>query len=447
MGAVAERLEEGASVDLLISASGRTLRATARITRLAPYRSIVIRHETPWEGETRITFAARSNGTSLRAITTLPEEAVAWIGETLPAQPRTSQDEHQIAPSIALLTSLSGESGFVGRAAANCALLAVEELNALGGVDSVPLQLQVGDDQTSPSGAVQAMESLLARKPLAIIGMHTSLSLTAIEPLIAAHRVPYIYAAPHELDQRTGTLLRLGGSVHRQVKAAVPRLVDRIGPHGGCYLIGNDYSWPRSTLDVARQACVDAGMPIAGEEFVALDADIDFADVVERIRRSGATMVVSALIGFASIDFERAFSHARLRDRVTTFSALLDEPTLALLGADGDGIWSCVTYYRDLDTPSNGPFLSRYFTRFGAHSPMPSALSAPVYEAVLFAGRAAHRVADGLDTDVSTALSKIDVDGPRGPIPFTGDRFEPPVYLVRATRGGLQLAEVLSPVE
>lgn len=442
MSAVARRLEEGAALDLIIPANGRTLRATARVMRLIPLRTIVIRHETPWEGETSLTFRPVPGGTMVRAVSTLPEAALAWIGETIvaPVSPTSTRGDEV---AVGLITSLSGESGFVGRAVTNCAILAVEEINASGGVGGKELQLHVLDDETSSKGAAKAIDVLVATQVIAAVGMHTSLSLSAVEPIVHATRLPYLYAAPHEMDQRSGTLFRLGGSIHRRVDSALASLVGALGAPPRIYLIGNDYSWPRRTLEGARSACERANLAVVGETLVPLEADTDFERIVDDIILSGANLVVSALIGFASVDFERAFSSAGLRDDITTFSALLDEPTLDLLGADGEGIWSCVTYFRDLPTPGNAPFLSRYRERFGARSPAPSALSVPVYESIHLIARAASQVAAGTSPDLSSAIAEGKIDGPRGRIALRDGRCDPPVYLVQATGAGLRLARAL----
>ena len=120
----------GIDIPLPYAAPGgeATVRGTARIVEVRPYRRIVLQHETPWTGRITVTFAREPGGTRVRAVTELDEDALGWMtGGLGSAAPDGESRGDEVR--IALLTSLSGSAGLFGRAAANCAALAAEELD------------------------------------------------------------------------------------------------------------------------------------------------------------------------------------------------------------------------------------------------------------------------------------------------------------------------------
>jgi hypothetical protein len=119
---------------------------------MRPYRRIVLQHETPWTGRITITFAREPRGTRVRTVTELDQEALGWmtgsLGCAAPDGASRADETRQDETCIALLTSLSGSAGLFGRAAANCAALAAEEINAEGGIGGRPVRIEVIDDRT-----------------------------------------------------------------------------------------------------------------------------------------------------------------------------------------------------------------------------------------------------------------------------------------------------------
>ena len=80
---------------------------------------------------------------------------------------------------IGMAVELTGRRSEVGVAARNGAELAVEAVNAAGGVDGRPLLLLVQDDQGEPNSAQQADRSLAEAGVVAIIGHITSAQTAA----------------------------------------------------------------------------------------------------------------------------------------------------------------------------------------------------------------------------------------------------------------------------
>jgi ABC-type branched-subunit amino acid transport system substrate-binding protein len=212
----------------------------------------------------------------------------------------------------------------------------------------------------------------------------------------------------------------------------------------GWYLLGNDYAWPREGSRVGRKIVESHGGRVVGERHVSL-RETSFDEVLEDIVSCRADLVLSSLVGWSSIDFERQFYAAGLRSRIRTVAALMDESTREHLGAAASGLWSCLPYFATLDTVENAQFLRRYQTAFGPWAPSPSAITESAYEGLHLFARAAHRARSLDPVEVTRALRGLAMPGPRGRVEVGSDgRLRQNMYLAEATPTGFTVRAELA---
>jgi branched-chain amino acid transport system substrate-binding protein len=95
---------------------------------------------------------------------------------------------------IGFLGGLSGRVSDLGEAGRNGALLAVEDVNAGGGVDGRSVAMLIQDDQQDPLIAVKAAETLVAAHVDAVIGPMTSAMGVAVLPVF--NRADLVLVSP-----------------------------------------------------------------------------------------------------------------------------------------------------------------------------------------------------------------------------------------------------------
>src|ERR1700731_3437706 len=101
---------------------------------------------------------------------------------------------------IGYLPALTGPSSSTGIGINRGTLLAVDEINAGGGIDGRKIELIARDTQSDPTKAVSAVAELTQRQKVAIIfGPLNSGEALAATPLIARDKVPMIH--PCWVDQ------------------------------------------------------------------------------------------------------------------------------------------------------------------------------------------------------------------------------------------------------
>jgi branched-chain amino acid transport system substrate-binding protein len=93
---------------------------------------------------------------------------------------------------IGAVVSESGPASTLGRPAADSIQLAVDEINAAGGIDGHRLDLHVVDDQSNPTTSVTALRQLLDQHPVAVLGSTGTPTSLAMIPVAEAAQVPLI---------------------------------------------------------------------------------------------------------------------------------------------------------------------------------------------------------------------------------------------------------------
>src|SRR5471032_1304817 len=100
---------------------------------------------------------------------------------------------------ICVAVGLSGANSVVAPAVVQSSQLAVEEINATGGILGRQVELEITDDASGAVGAQKAYDTLVFQKKVdAVISMETSAARNAALPAISRGKVPFIYTSFYE---------------------------------------------------------------------------------------------------------------------------------------------------------------------------------------------------------------------------------------------------------
>ncbi|MEN3268713.1 ABC transporter substrate-binding protein, partial [Pseudonocardia sp.] len=156
--AVCDRVAVSAVVTLQAPMFGVAAGPVEILGRISAIRSpsrIEIRHDQPWRGTLRVHIDPDGSGTRVRLIADLDDAGLHWLmrrrGFSVP------DGGVEGTHPVGLLTSKSGSASVFASATENLAAMAVEEINAEGGIRGRPVRLIVGDDATDPRlGTIEA---------------------------------------------------------------------------------------------------------------------------------------------------------------------------------------------------------------------------------------------------------------------------------------------------
>jgi branched-chain amino acid transport system substrate-binding protein len=94
---------------------------------------------------------------------------------------------------IGVITSLTGSQAAFGQAHKAGYQIAMEEINAKGGINGKPVELDTYDDQSKPDQAVQGVSKLVDQDHVKLIlGSYSSESTRAIVPVVTQKQIPLI---------------------------------------------------------------------------------------------------------------------------------------------------------------------------------------------------------------------------------------------------------------
>ena len=283
---------------------------------------------------------------------------------------------------IGLLIPLSGPAALFGPSNQGSAELAADEVNAAGGILGRKVKLIPTDAGAAPAEVAKSVVRLLLEEKVdLIIGSHDSAVRQAVEATIKG-RVPYIYTPVYEGGDCTLNLYCLGETPPQQIKPSIEYLMKEKGAKT-FYMIGNDYVWARNSNEAAKGYVTAGGGTIAGEEYVPLGAPNRFEEIVTRIKGAKPDVVLITVIGADNVNFNRTFASFGLDKEITRLAFLLEENTLAGIGAESSGdLYSCMAYFANVPSDANVKFKAAMKAKFGDKVPQLSTLGADTYAGV-----------------------------------------------------------------
>jgi branched-chain amino acid transport system substrate-binding protein len=336
---------------------------------------------------------------------------------------------------IAVPVGLSGVNSVVAPAVVQSAELAVDELNAKGGIMGRPVKLMPLDDESGPAGAVKAFNTAIRQhKADAIITMETSAARNAGAPLADRAKTLFIYTSFYE-GRACGKYLYVNAWVPEQIVSPLVKFMTDEKKVKKWFVLGSDYAFGRGLIEPAKKTITALGGTILGEEYQPLQQS-DWTAIISKIRAANPDGIMYATSGGGpNIDFMKQFKAAGLKMPVGSLS--IDELTAEQGGNAAEGVYYTGDYFTAIDNPENKTFLDAMKKKFGANLKTPNSLSEPEYDGIHAYAMAVEK-AKSTDADkVAAVLPTIIFKGPRGAVQMNKQHHAPlPVYLAQVQADG-----------
>jgi urea transport system substrate-binding protein len=287
---------------------------------------------------------------------------------------------------VGLLHARTGVAGIWAPSMDAAATLGAAEINARGGILGEEIELVFGDCGFTVGEAIGAVDTLIEIEGAdVIIGGHPSNVRDAVSERISG-KAPYIYTAQYEGVACGPSTVAIGSTDQELMRPALHWLRDWKRAER-FFFVGNDYIWPRLALATTQRLVREQGGKLVGHAFFSNRQALlpnrvaENAEVLKQIARSGAQVVIQALVGQCAIDFNRAFAAAGLDEKMLRFGLLVDETVICGIGAEAStNLFTAAHYFAGQHSRSNDCFLERYHDAFGEWAPPVSAASVYYYE-------------------------------------------------------------------
>jgi len=280
---------------------------------------------------------------------------------------------------VGILHSLSGTMAISETSLRDVLLMAIDEINAQGGVMGKKIEPVIVDGASNwPLFAEKAKQLLEEDKVAVVFGCWTSVSRKSVLPVFEKDNGLLFYPVQYEGEELSKDIFYTAEAVNQQATPAVDYLLKQ--GKKKFYLIGTDYVYPQTTNLILYKYLLLHGIlleNIGGG--LRKDADgkvisagkytpfghTDYQQIVSEIKQfaaSGDACVVNTINGDSNVPFFKEIAAAGLTPAdcpVVSFSLAEDElralPTKDLVGELG-----CWTYFMSLSTPENKAFLKRW---------------------------------------------------------------------------------------
>ncbi len=317
---------------------------------------------------------------------------------------------------IGVLYSRTGISGSTESQHFFGTVLAIEEINALGGVLGRPLDPVAYDPRSDADEYRRLAGRLLFDDEVTVIfGACTSHCRKAMLPVVERTNALLWYASVYEGFEYSPNVIYSGAAPNQSSMQLAAYLLQHCGKR--IFLVGADYIYPRETNRIVRDAVEDHGGEILDEVYLPLGcADADLDEVIRDIAQIEPDVVFSTQIGTDSLRFYQRYHAAGLHARGIPIASLtMTESEVHEIGPElCSGHITAASYFNTLQTAENAAFLQAWHARFGER---PASVYAQAsYNQVHLFARALQRVGS-LDTrKLVQAVHGVSFMAPEGPL-------------------------------
>lgn len=324
---------------------------------------------------------------------------------------------------VGILHSQTGPMKLLEIPLRDAELLAIDEINALGGVLGHRIVPYVEDthssfDQQFPKLA----RKLLTQDNVAcIFGCWTSSSRKAVLPVLEETNGLLFYPLQYEGNESSYNVVYTGSLPNQQILPAIDWLTSEPGGRRkSFYLVGSDYVFPWTAHHIIKKYFEKLAQPdlqIVGHRYVPL-GHTDFSGVVEEIQRLQPDVIFNTINGVSNEAFFQQLGKAGISSATTpVMSTSVGENELrSIPTSQTQGHYAAWSYFQSVDTPRSRRFVQRFREEHGSdrllNDPMEAAYSA------VYLWKIAAEMAGSFDVNaVRNALTKdVTFDAPGGPL-------------------------------
>jgi urea transport system substrate-binding protein len=315
---------------------------------------------------------------------------------------------------VGILHSLSGTMAISETSLKDVALMAIDEINAKGGVLGKKLEPVIVDPASNwPLFAEKARELIARNKTVAVFGCWTSVSRKSVLPVVKELNGLLFYPVQYEGEELEKNVFYTGAAPNQQAIPALEYVMSKDG--GGAkrfVLLGTDYVYPRTTNKILRAYLATKGVKDADiQELYTPFGHADYQTIVANIKKfssGGKTAVISTINGDSNVPFYKELGNAGLKATdvpVVAFSVGEEE----LRGVDTRplvGHLAAWNYFESVKNPTNADFVKKW-KAYAVAKKLPNAATAVTNDPMEATYVGIHMWAQAVEKAKSTETDKV----------------------------------------
>lgn len=335
-------------------------------------------------------------------------------------------------------------SGFTGTYSAMAKMqkdsvqMAVDEINAAGGVLGRKLEVINEDTETKPSVGTRKIERLILEKKVDFcIGSISSAVTLSMMNIVAKYQKVLMVSISQSpkitTTNKNKQTFRVCANPTITSGALAKYMVNNLGKK--IYMLTVDYAWGRGTSKAYHAALEKVGADIVGETFFPLGTK-DFASYFGKIKAARPDVLFITAAGNDAISVVTQAQQYGLNKsmKICGDGSLVSADILKAMGPAAEGIITADYYSASIDTPANKAWAAKYEKLYGTK---PSKFSVSSYEAAKWLAQAIEKAGSTDSGKVIAALEGSTYNGPQGAKTMDPDSHQTSltVYMIKVQNG------------
>jgi len=291
--------------------------------------------------------------------------AQAPTASTAPTTPTAAPAASEV--KVGVLHSLTGTMAISEIPVRDATLLAIEEINAAGGVMGKKIVFVQEDGNSEPSIFAQKAQKLIQQdKVVTVFGGWTSASRKAMLPVFESNKHLLWYPIQFEGNECSPNIMYSGAQPNQQILPALDWGFQQ--GYKNYFLIGSDYVFPRTANLILKKHIEDRGGTVVGEDYVPLGHQ-DFASVINKIKAAKPQAVYNTINGDSNVAFFKQLATAgvTVKDLPIVSFSIAEQEAKAMGAQLMAGSFAAWNYFETVKSPENTKFVEAFKRRFGAH--------------------------------------------------------------------------------
>lgn len=349
-------------------------------------------------------------GTSASSSAAASSEAAASSTETAPGD----------TIKVGILHSLSGTMAISEVSVKDAEMMAIEEINAAGGVLGKKIEPVVEDGASDwPKFAEKAKKLLQNDKVATVFGCWTSASRKAVLPVFEENNGLLWYPVQYEGMESSPNIFYSGAAPNQQIVPAVEWLLQNKGKK--FFLLGSDYVFPRTANKIIKAQLAAQGGELIAEEYTPL-GHTDYSTIVNKIKAAKPDVIFNTLNGDSNVAFFKELKASGITSKdLATCSVSVAEEEIRGIGADNmAGHLVSWNYYQTTDTPENKAFVEKYKAKYGSDRVTDDPIEAAYINVYLWA-EAVKKAGSTEVAKVKEAAKGLEFKAPEGTVKIEGE--------------------------
>jgi urea transport system substrate-binding protein len=322
---------------------------------------------------------------------------------------------------IGILHSLTGSLALSEKPIVDAELMAIDELNAKGGLLGRPIVPVIADGKSDELIFVQEAERLIVQeKVVAIVGGWTSGSCRIMQPMIEKYNNLLFYPVTHEGIQESPNILFVGATQNQQIVPAALWSYYNLGKR--FFIVGSDEIFSRVASKIIQETLASVDAQVVGDEYIMLGSK-EVEPMIKKIIAAKPDVIINTIQGDSNVPFfEVLRAHGITPEKIPVMSiGSVTETEFVGIGSSAmAGDYTTASYFQSVSREENSIFVTNFKKRYGSNRVLSEACEAGYVAVHIWAN--AIRIARAINPDeVKKHLNNRMVNAPEGVI-YTDNR-------------------------